>query len=143
MAGDWYISVSKDREVLSDWIRTLCDELEIDKPVQAFLVLQETLHAIRDFLPLDRAIILSDMLPFIIRCVYFAGWAPGAAAQGSRNRSAFFERIEKRLGIGLPIPPTEAAIVVFTVLLRKIHKDEKQSSEIISFHDFLKNKVDA
>lgn len=142
MAGDWHVSASEDREILSDWIRTLCVELETDKPTQAFLVLQETLHAIRDFLPVDRAIILSDMLPFIIRCVYFAGWTPFTTSRASRSRSALFNRIGQRFGPDFPIPPEDALIAVFSVLRRKLLTDRRDADDVLSFRDFLRTTAD-
>ena len=143
MAGDWHVSASEDREILEDWIETLCTELELDQPAQAFLVLNETLHAIRDFLPVDRAILLSEKLPFIIRCVYFAGWNPGAAQSKAYSRGAFFGRILQRFGAAHPTKPEEAVAAVLSLLRCKMINVQNDNLKVRLFRDFLKTTVDA
>lgn len=143
MAGDWHISGSEDRKTLEDWIETLCDELELelDKPAQAFLVLKETLHAIRDFLPLERAILLSEKLPFIIRCVYLAGWDPSAAQSNAHSRGAFFGRILQRFGAAHPTKPEEAVVAVLSLLRGKMSNVQTDDAKVLLFRDFLKPRL--
>jgi len=143
MAADWHVSASEDRKILEDWIETLCIELELDKPAQAFLVLKETLHAIRDFLPLDRAILLSEKLPFIIRCIYLAGWDPSSAQSNAQSRGAFFGRILQRFGAAHPTKPEEAVVAVLSLLRGKVSNVQGDNVKILLFRDFLKTTVDA
>lgn len=143
MAADWHVSASEDRKILADWIETLCIELELDDPAQAFLVLKETLHAIRDFLPVDRAILLSEKLPFIIRGVYFEGWNPGAAQCNAHSRGAFFGCILQRFGAAPPTKSEEAVVAVLSLLRCKVSNVQSDNAKVLLFRDFLKTTVDA
>lgn len=143
MAGDWHVSASEDREVLSDWIGALLVELEGEKPAEAFLILKETLHAIRDFLPVDRALVLSDMLPFIIRCIFLAGWTPGTRARLPYSGSAFLDRVGKRCGPDRPIPTEDAVIAVLAVLSSKLSGEGAGNTEVFCFRDLLETRADA
>jgi uncharacterized protein (DUF2267 family) len=143
MAGDWHISASEDRKIQADWIETLSIELELDKPSQAFLVMKETLHAIRDFLPIDRAILLSERFPFIIRCVYFAEWTPGATQRTARSRGAFFGRILRKSGAVHSTTPEEAVVAVLNLLRSKVSTVESDNAEVLLIQDFLKTTFDA
>ena len=143
MVADLVFSTREDREVLLDWIDTLCVELELDGPAQAFLVLKETLHAIRDFLPLGQAVLLAETLPFIIRCIYLSEWIPGVAEPAFGSSCTFIDRIDQRPGTARFLTPEEAAVAVFALSRRQLSGDEHDDPDILSFRSCLRPKFDA
>ncbi|WP_281955791.1 DUF2267 domain-containing protein [Pseudophaeobacter arcticus] len=53
-------------QVFAEWLNELCDDLGFAKP-RAYMLLHETLHAIRDFLTVDEAADLAAQLPVLVR----------------------------------------------------------------------------
>jgi uncharacterized protein (DUF2267 family) len=83
-----------------EWLRDIAADLAIENRRHAYLALRGTLHAVRDFLPVDESAHLSAQLPMLIRGIYFEGWDPAKTPTGAtedRTREHFLSRIETAL----------------------------------------------
>ncbi len=83
-----------------EWLRDVAADLGIDNHRHAYLALRGTLHAVRDFLPIDESAHLSAQLPMLIRGLYFEGWDPAQTLTGAtehRTREDFLSSIEAAL----------------------------------------------
>src|SRR5688572_13103428 len=59
--------------------------------------LRAVLQAVRDYLPFEEAVNLSNHLPALIRGVYLEGWNPSPQLPSPVTREAILARIEERL----------------------------------------------
>ena len=105
----------------NEWLRDIALELGTDNRRHAYLALRGTLHAIRDFLPLEESAQLSAQLPMLVRGLYFEGWNPSATLGKDRSQERFLSRIEGALERAsfheaYPIDTEEAARAVLRVL---------------------------
>jgi uncharacterized protein (DUF2267 family) len=83
-----------------EWLRDVAADLGIANRRHAYLALRGTLHAVRDFLPIDESAHLSAQLPMLIRGIYFEGWDPAKTPTGAtehRTREDFLRSIETAL----------------------------------------------
>jgi uncharacterized protein (DUF2267 family) len=55
----------------NEWLRDISRELGDENRRHAYLALRGTLHAIRDFLPIEESAQLSAQLPMLVRGIYF------------------------------------------------------------------------
>lgn len=106
-------------QVFAEWLNELCDDLGWQKP-RAYLLLCETLHAVRDFLPVDEAADLAAQLPVLVRGVFFDGWDPSRTPVKARNKSDLLARIEDRFRKEPLEDPERAVAAVFDLLRRHI-----------------------
>ena len=60
-----HAAVDEASQVVAEWINLLCDDLQWTEKGRAYLLLSETLHAIRDYLTVDEAADLAAQLPLI------------------------------------------------------------------------------
>lgn len=106
-------------QVFAEWLNELCDDLGWQKP-RAYLLLTETLHAVRDFLSVDEAADLAAQLPVLVRGVYYEGWDPSRTPAKARNKADFLARVEARF-VKEPLEdPEEAVAAVFDLLRRRV-----------------------
>jgi uncharacterized protein (DUF2267 family) len=103
------------------WLRTIASELETDNRRHAYLALRGTLHAVRDFLPIEESAQLSAQLPMLIRGIYFEGWKPSETPETNRTQESFLRRLDDALERAMgneeqPIQAQEAARAVLYVL---------------------------
>ncbi len=111
-------------QVVAEWINLLCDDLEWDEKGRAYLLLSETLQAIRDYLGVDEAADLAAQLPLIIRGIYYTGWDPSKTPVRPRNKADFLKRVSEKFR-KRPLENPEAAVVaVFDLLRRKVSMGE-------------------
>lgn len=114
-----------------EWLRDIGIELGDENPRHAYLALRGTLHAIRDFLPLEESAQLSAQLPMLIRGIYFEGWDPSRTPEKNRTRESFLGRTEQALARAmfneeLPLDSEEATRAVLRVLDSRVSKGEME-----------------
>jgi uncharacterized protein (DUF2267 family) len=104
-------------QVFAAWLNELCDDLGFPQP-RAYMLLHETLHAIRDFLTVDEAADLAAQLPVLVRGVYFEGWNPSKSPAKPRNKSDLIERVASRFQKE-PLDDPDRAVAAVIDLLRR------------------------
>lgn len=112
-----------------EWLRDIAIELGVGNRRYAYLALRGTLHAVRDFLPLDESAQLSAQLPMLVRGIYFEGWNPSATPESDRSVERFLGRVEGALERAqwneeYPIGAEQAARAVLRVLSDRVSGGE-------------------
>ncbi len=112
-----------------EWLNEISAELENDNPRYAYLALRGTLHAIRDFLPLEESAQLSAQLPMLVRGIYFEGWDPSRTPERERTRDRFLGYVVAEMERALwneedPIEPEAAMQAALRVLSRRVSAGE-------------------
>lgn len=111
-------------QVVAEWLNLLCQDLEWHEKGRAYLLLTETLHAVRDYLTVDEAADLAAQLPLIIRGIYYTGWNPSRTPVAARGKDDFLNRVASAFSKD-PLEDTERAVVaVFDLLRRKVSLGE-------------------
>lgn len=127
MASTGHTPVDEAPQVLAEWLNLLCDDLGWQaERGRAYLLLTETLHALRDYLEIDEAADLAAQLPLIIRGIYYTGWTPSRNPSRARNKDDFLGRIARAFPKTPLDDPERAVAAVFDVLRRKISMGEIQ-----------------
>jgi uncharacterized protein (DUF2267 family) len=121
----FYTTVQKTNE----WLRDISQELGDENRRHAYLALRGTLHAIRDFLPIEESAHLSAQLPLLVRGIYFEGWNPSNTPEEDRSLESFLSRTEHALERALwnedhHIDTEHAARAVLRVLSDRISAGE-------------------
>lgn len=107
-------------QVVAEWLNELCDDLEWEEKPRAYLLLRETLHALRDLLVVDEAADLAAQLPVLIRGIYFEGWDPSKTPVTMRSKADLFDRVSARFAKRPLEDPERAVAAVFDLLRRHI-----------------------
>jgi uncharacterized protein (DUF2267 family) len=81
----------------NEWLRDISHELGDENRRHAYLALRGTLHAIRDFLPIEESAHFSAQLPLLVRGIYFEGWNPSKTPEVDRSLESFLSRTEHAL----------------------------------------------
>lgn len=111
-------------QVVAEWLNLLQEDLGWPDRGRAYLLLRETLHAVRDFLTVDEAADLSAQLPILIRGIFFEGWIPAKTPATHRSVDDFLDRVTKAFA-GEPLAKPDVAVAaVFAVLRRQISAGE-------------------
>ena len=115
----------------NEWLRDISQHLGDDNRRHAYLALRGTLHAVRDFLPIDESAHLSAQLPLLVRGVYFEGWDPSQTPTQERSRDSFLAHTEHAMERALwnedtDISPEKAARAVLRVLSDRVSEGEMQ-----------------
>lgn len=124
MAQTGITSVDHAPQVLAEWLNRLCDDLEWDDRKRAYVLLNETLHAVRDFLTVDEAADLAAQLPLILRGIFYTGWNPSATPVRPRGKGAFLDRVARRFEKTPLEDPERAVAAVFDLLRRQVSEGE-------------------
>jgi uncharacterized protein (DUF2267 family) len=111
-------------QVVAEWLNMLQDDLGWPDRGRAYLLLRETLHAVRDFLTVDEAADLSAQLPLLIRGIFFDGWVPSRTPANLRSVDDFLARVMKAFSDDPPLEPDVAVASVFALLRRQISPGE-------------------
>ena len=113
----------------NEWLRDTSRELGDENRRHAYLALRGTLHAVRDFLPLEESAQLSAQLPMLVRGIYFEGWNPSVTPTEDRSRENFLnhtgQALERALwNEGWRYTPEQAARAVLGVLSERVSAGE-------------------
>ncbi|MCU0904136.1 MAG: DUF2267 domain-containing protein [Tabrizicola sp.] len=111
-------------QVVAEWLNLLQEDLGWQDRGRAYLLLRETLHAVRDFLSVDEAADLSAQLPLLIRGLFFDGWVPSKTPAKLRTVDDFLDRVMKPFADDPPVEPDVAVAAVFSLLKRHISSGE-------------------
>ena len=113
-------------QVAAEWLNALCEELDWDDRKRAYRLLRETLHALRDNLPVDQAADLASHMPILIRGLYFEDWDPTATPAHPREKGTFFDRVAAaaRFDCAPDGDPEKAISTVIALLRRRLSADE-------------------
>lgn len=111
-------------QVVAEWLNLLQEDLGWPDRGRAYLLLRETLHAVRDFLTVDEAADLAAQLPSLIRGIFFEGWVPAKTPAKPRSVDDFLERVAKAFASDPLIDPDVAVAAVFSLLRRQISPGE-------------------
>ena len=117
-------SIDHAPQVVAEWLNLLQEDLGWPDRGRAYLLLRETLHAVRDFLSVDEAADLSAQLPLLIRGIFFDGWVPSKTPATERSLADFLERAMRPFAADPPEQPEEAVAAVFSLLRRQISAGE-------------------
>jgi uncharacterized protein (DUF2267 family) len=108
-------------QVAADWLDQLQEEMGWDDRAKVYVLLRETLHALRDFMTVDEASDLAAQLPLLISAIYLEGWEPQRPPVHHRSVEVFFQRVQRPCLWDMPrVVPEQAAQAVFKVLGRQI-----------------------
>ncbi len=111
-------------QVVAEWLNLLQEDLGWPDRSRAYLLLRETLHAVRDFLTVDEAADLSAQLPLLIRGIFFDGWVPAKTPARLRSVDDFLDRVTKAFASDPLTEPHVAVAAVFSLLRRQISPGE-------------------
>lgn len=111
-------------QVVAEWLNRLQEDLGWDDRPRAYLLLRETLKAIRDYLSVEEAADLSAQLPLLIRALFFDGWVPSRTPAHPRGKEDFIRRVADHF-TDRPLENPEGAVAaVFDLLRRQISEGE-------------------
>jgi len=113
----------------NEWLRDIAAALGTDNRRHAYLALRGTLHALRDFLPLEESAQLSAQLPLLVRGIYFEEWDPSTTPEQNRSRESFLRRTESALQRAMfneeyPIDTEQAVRAVLRILSDRVSAGE-------------------
>lgn len=111
-------------QVAAEWLNALCEELDWDDRKRAYRLLRETLHALRDNLPVDQAADLASHMPILIRGLYFEDWDPVATPVHPREKGTFLDRVAARFDCASDEDTKRAVAAVIALLRRRLPVEE-------------------
>lgn len=111
-------------QVVAEWLNSLQEDLGWSDRSRAYLLLRETLHAVRDFLTTEEAADLSAQLPVLIRGIFFDGWIPAKTPAKPRSVDDFLDRVTNAFDREPLVEPDVAVAAVFSLLRRHISPGE-------------------
>ena len=117
-------AIDEAPQVVAEWINLICEDLEWSEKGKAYLLLSETLQAIRDYLGVDEAADLAAQLPLILRGVYYTGWNPSKTPVHPRNKRDFLNRISEKFKRQPLEDPERAVVAIFDLLRQKVSMGE-------------------
>lgn len=112
-------------QVAAEWLNELAEI--VDWPgerARVYMLLRETLHAVRDFLGPDEAADLAAQLPLLVRGIYFEGWVPSRTPAHPRGKADFLSRVAAAFSEESLADPEAAVAGVFDLLRRKLSAGE-------------------
>jgi uncharacterized protein (DUF2267 family) len=117
-----------------DWIDDLMQRLGWRDRGRVYLALLTALHALRDVLPRDEAVILGAQLPALLRGLYYEGWHPGARPP-ARGRSTFLERIHDGLHRDPGVDAEQVARCLLALLAARLPAAELEDAKAATPHE--------
>jgi uncharacterized protein (DUF2267 family) len=77
------------------WLHEINSRLGWDDRKKGYRVLQVSLHALRDQMPITEAAKFSAQLPILLRGVFFEGWRPSATQTKVRSKDEFLAGLRR------------------------------------------------
>lgn len=108
-------SIQKTNEVLIG----VQDRLGWENRHLVFEVLKNTLHHLRDRLPVDENVNFADQLPMVLKGVYFEGWDPSNAPI-KETKDDFVNDIDIKYGYMVENDTEEIIKIVFDEIFKSI-----------------------
>jgi uncharacterized protein (DUF2267 family) len=106
------------------WLGDVMAELHTDDRKQAYRVLKEVLHALRDRLTVEEAAHLGAQLPMLLRGLWYESWSPERTPTDD-DLDAFLARVRDALSDRPGVPdPERHARAVFAVISRRVDHGE-------------------
>ena len=116
-------------QITNEWLRDISTRLGDENRRHAYLALRGTLHALRDFLPIDESAHLSAQLPMLVRGIYFEGWKPARNPEKYRSQEDFLGHVKEELRHVRPMDPQDGARAVFKVINH--HIDPGEAADVL------------
>jgi uncharacterized protein (DUF2267 family) len=113
--------------VVARWLDEICAELGWSERGRAYVLLRETLHAIRDLLTVPEAADLACQLPILVRGLFFEGWSPDAVPIRARSSCDLLERVAGCF-VQPPLADPERAVMAVLDVLRR-HVDAEGATQ--------------
>lgn len=98
------------------WINDLDQRLGWNNKARSYRLLKATLHAVRDWLPVNEAADLGAQLPGLLRGAYYEQWRPAATPAKQRSMSDFIARVNREFTKD-PVPNMPQAVMEVCRLL--------------------------
>lgn len=98
------------------WINDLDTRLGWNNKPRSYRLLKATLHAVRDWLPVNEAVDLGAQLPELLRGAYYEGWRPAATPVRKRSLGDFTAAVTTHFKAD-PIPNAAQAVMEVCRLL--------------------------
>lgn len=91
---------------------------------QAYTAMRAVLHALRDRLPAQAVMGLSEQLPMLVRGFFLAGWRPTAGPSDIRTPEAFADEVAADLPPAFPRAADEVVRAVLSVVAERVDPGE-------------------
>lgn len=129
-------------QVVAEWLDQLQEEVGWVDRTKVYVLLRETLRALRDFLTVDEATDLAAHLPLLIRAIYLEGWVPTRRPGHLRDVEIFLQRVHRPFLRDTPmVIPEVAAQAVMQVLGRQISLSELNQLGVVMRHSLQELRV--
>jgi uncharacterized protein (DUF2267 family) len=112
-----------------DWIYAIEEACHWDENNQkkAFLALKAVLHQLRDLLPIESAAQLGDLLPIVIRGIFFENWKPTTPQVPEPKREDILKNMTSALYPYHSVDVEQTVRGVLQVLKQKLPTNELEA----------------
>jgi uncharacterized protein (DUF2267 family) len=131
----------KTVQVTNEWLRDISQGLGDENRRHAYLALRGTLHALRDFLPINESAHLSAQLPMLVRGIYFESWDPSRTPTEARSREDFLSYVDNALERALWNEETDITAELAARAVLGVLSDRVTSGEIDQVRHVLPEQV--
>jgi len=121
-----------------EWLKGVCDALEIRDLHVGYVVLKAVLHTLRDRMPINECVHFSAQLPLILRGMYFEGWIASDIPVKVKTAAEFLELVACQPGVGTSIPEhisAEQCVRAVTSVLRQHIPEELEKTHKLLHHN--------
>jgi uncharacterized protein (DUF2267 family) len=120
----YHSTIEHTVQLTHEWVKQVDELVGWDDPNRSFRLMRSTLHALRDFLPIDEVAQLGAQLPLLIKGFYYDGWNPSATPVKHRNKADFIALFGKDFTTDPLGEPENAIGSVFKALNSRISRGE-------------------
>lgn len=117
-----------------EWLDDLMARLDWHDQHRTCAALAAALHALRDALPHDATIDVGNLLPILVRGLYYDGWHP-RGRDTAHTRSAFLERIHDGVHRDPAIDADAVARAVLALLAARLPAAEIEDAKAATPHE--------